>query len=158
MRLKPSSATVYLLKSLIPYTDANLKLTYKPHLFFNDLERLDNVKKSVAKTAYNRAIKKGLVCTSDDGIPRLTQKGIRSIAPFQSKKLKGAKLMVIYDIPEVSRWQRDRLRTVLHEFTFEQIQKSVWVSEFDCAHYIKEEIDHLGINHQVKIYEVRLLN
>ena len=85
MQMKEKSATHYVLKALIPYTGPNLKLAYKPNQFFNDLERIDKIKKQNARNAFSRSIKKGLVKIDDAGIPHLTDKGLRQLAPFESK-------------------------------------------------------------------------
>jgi len=39
-KVLPNTALAYVLESLIPYSDANIKLAFKPHLFFNDLENI----------------------------------------------------------------------------------------------------------------------
>lgn len=157
MRIQPSSSTLYLLKALIPYTDQNIKLSYKPSLFFNELERLHGKKKIIFRNAFSRAIKRGLVY-DDCGIPRLTEAGVRLLAPYVSKKLPGAQLMVVFDIPETHKWQRGVFRSVLKEFRFHLVQKSVWVSDLDCREYITAEIKNLKAEDKIKIYEVRQLN
>lgn len=153
------STTHYVLSSLIPYTEANLKLAFKPNAFFNDLEKLDVIKanKKALKTAYYRAIRQGLIEVNADRIPRLTEKGIRKTKKFRPKKLKGARLMIIFDIPEDERFKRQRLRTLLRELSFEQIQKSVWMSEFDHREYIRAEIKDFGLEGCIELFEARTI-
>jgi CRISPR/Cas system-associated endoribonuclease Cas2 len=153
MFIKRNSATYYVLEAMIPYTDANLKLTYKPNLFFNELEKIDRVKINNSKNAFYRSIQRGLIDLDSKNVPRITEKGIRALAPFQAKTINNASLMVIFDIPEVKRWQRSKLRIVLREFQFEQIQRSVWITKLDCAQYIEQEIRSLNLEKNIKLYE-----
>ena len=69
------STTHYILSGLVPYTEANIKLAFKPSAFFNDLERLDQEKRSAGtlRVSYYRAVKQGLVCLDDVGMPQLTK-------------------------------------------------------------------------------------
>ncbi len=154
-RFKKSSTKYLVLKALIPYSRENLKLSFHPAAFFADLERQKKISKNSARNSFNRAIEKGLVEMDDMNIPRLTDEGIRSLAPFTSKKLKGAKLLAIFDISEAERWRRDHLRITLREFSFKQIQKSVWATDLDCFDYIKAEIINLHLENQVKLFEAR---
>lgn len=159
MGIRKDSATHHVLKGLIPYTDSNLKLAYKPNLFFNELDKkLSKGKKSTPKlnnikNAFKRSVNRGLITIDETGVPRLTKKGRRALAPFEAKIIKNAQLMVIFDIPEVKRWQRDKFRIVLKEFQFKQIQRSVWLTKLDCAYYIKLEIENLQLENDIKLYE-----
>lgn len=150
----PDSTLAYILKGLIPYTDPNLKLTFKPHLFFADLEKIHNKKAKVTRSAYYRAIKRGLIYI-DNGNPRLSDKAIARLKVYEPKKLKNARLMVIFDIPENSRSDRDRLRALLRECRFRMVQKSVWMTEYDCLEYIKMELKEKNLDRYVAVYESR---
>lgn len=159
MRIRRDSATYHVLKGLIPYTDVNVKLSYKPNAFFNELDskltkrKNSKAQKSTIKNAFNRSIKRGLIVIDRNNVPRLTDKGLRALAPFEAKTIKNAQLMVIFDIPEAKRWQRDRVRVILREFQFHQIQRSVWITRLDCAHYIRQEIENLQLENDIKLYE-----
>ncbi|MBW3568955.1 hypothetical protein KY385_02385 [Candidatus Parcubacteria bacterium] len=157
---KYRSSTRYILSGLIPYTEANVKLSFKPSAFFNDLEKLDRVysNKKALQNAYYRSIKKGLVELSDDGIPRLTDKGRRRIREYEPKKIKNGKLMVVFDIPEAQRLNRNRLRTLLKELDFKQVQKSVWISNNDSREYLKLEIKQNKLENFVEVFEARSIN
>lgn len=154
---KYSSATHYILAGLIPYTEANIKLSFKPSAFFSDLEKLDkvNTSRKVLQNAYYRAIKRGQIIFDDQGIPRLTPLGIRKIKLFKPKKLKSSKLMIIFDIPEAEKYKRNHLRTLLKELSFKQVQKSVWMSEYDTREYLHMEIKQYGLQPFVQIFEAR---
>ncbi len=153
---KYRSATHYVLLGLIPYTEANLKLSFMATHFFNDLEKLQRVKadKRALRTAYYRAIQKGLIEIDDDGMPRLTIKGKHKTKDYKPKVLgKNARLLLVFDIAEESRWKRDRLRALLRELSFEQVQKSVWECPYDHREYLKAEIQEIGLHDNVIVYE-----
>lgn len=156
MQGKYRSTTHYMLSSLIPYTEANLKLTFKPTMFFNDLENLGeyNAEKQALCGSYYRAIKKELVKTDDMGIPHLTEKGLAQLRRYEPSKLSGiASILVIFDIPEEERRLRQRLRTLLRELRFTQVQKSVWQSEYDVLEYLVPELRQHHLDEYVQVYE-----
>ena len=156
---KYKSTTHYILSALIPYTEVNLKLSFKPSLFFNDLEKLGQLKavRKSLQSSYYKAIKNGLIVLDESGVPRLTDKGLRKTKPFTAKKMKQARLMIVFDIPESERRKRDRLRLLLRELSFKQIQKSVWMSEYDHREYIQAEIQDFGLEDYVQLFESQLI-
>lgn len=152
----PQSTLQYVLSSLVPFTEANINLAFRPHAFFNELERISkrNATRSSIRATYYRAIKNQLIELDASGIPRLTTSGEKRLRLFRPKVLdKGAKLLLIFDIPEIYKKKRDRLRSILREYKFEQIQKSVWQTEYDILAYLKEEIYQSELEGYVVIYE-----
>lgn len=152
---KPSknSALIFILKGFIPYTEENMLLAFKPTKFFNELEKISKYRKSTLKHAYWRARKDGLVEVSGK-TAKLTDKGIALIKPFTAKKLSNkSRLMVIFDIPEDQGYRRQQFRNILKSWGFEQIQKSVWVTDVDYRGLLKEVIEELEITKFVEIYE-----
>jgi CRISPR-associated endonuclease Cas2 len=154
------SATTYILKSLIPYTDANMKLAYKPNLFFNDLEKLDSKAKNkplysrtTLRTTYYRAKQRGYFVVNELGKPQLTEKGTARLQPFQPKKMDKARLLVIFDIPEKYRKSRNRFRSLLVACKFKQVQRSVWISDYDSRELLYTMIDQLHLHGEVHIFE-----
>ncbi len=155
----------YVLKGImVPYSEANLALAFKPHTFFNELEKIERKQKwlkerrstnaAVFKNHYYRYIKKGLIEIGPQGFPVLTERGIAQLKKYEPKKLRSdAVVMVIFDIPELSRLKRSRLRTVLRQFRFTQVQKSVWQSKYDVAKYVSLEIQQQKLDGMVKIFE-----
>lgn len=154
----PDSTLKYILESIVPYSDANLKLAFKPHWFFIDLENIARRQQrehtySKVRSAYYRAVKKGYI-TLERGRPQLTARGLQKVKPYVPKKLRGAQLMVIFDIPESERHKRRHLRVLLKELKFRQIQKSVWVTDYDYRDILKMEVKDQQTSDYVLIYEV----
>lgn len=149
LHAKYRSTTHYILSSIIPYTESNLKLTFKPNLFFTDLEKLSDKRYSydALRTSYYRAIRSGFMQVDDNGVPQLTEAGNIQLKRYQPQKLKGAaSVLVIFDIPEHQRGRRQKLRSILRELRFVQIQQSVWQSEYDVIEYLVPEIHHHGLD------------
>lgn len=157
MRKISKSATRYVLEALIPYTEANLKLAFKPGLFFADLEKISSKNNQTIKNAYYKLIRDGIVEIDDDNIPRLTQKGMRDARLYKPEKLKGAELLVIFDIPEEQKYYRQHIRLLLKELKFRQVQKSVWASRFNFREIIQAEIERYDLDSFVIVYEARKL-
>lgn len=151
---KPAETTKFVLEAFVPYTKANLLLSFKPSLFFNELEKKSGRKRRSLESAYYRLIKKGLIELDDKGIPRLTPKGHRKAKIFKPERLQlGAQLIVIFDIPEEERRKRRRLRLVLQELSFRKVQQSVWVTEYDYREYLRAEIAEMDLQEYVRVYE-----
>ena len=157
--VKISESTKFILKGFIPYTKANIALTYKPNQFFSQLEKISNLKERTLRSAYYRALKKGLIEMDDNKVPRLTPKGKRAVKKYSPSRLgKGASLLVTFDIPENQRHKRDHLRKLLHELDFKMIQQSVWSTEYDYRDYLAAEITEYGLGDSVIVYEASKLN
>lgn len=155
---KYKSAAHYVLASLMPYTEANLKLVFTPQIFLRDLSKIDNYKQKTLSNAYYKCVKEKLVELDDiDGTPIVTYKGLNLLAPYISKTLPSSNLMIIFDIPEVDRYKRTQLRVLLKQLEFKQIQKSVWASNKDSREYLKAEIKRLELQYSVKVFESREL-
>lgn len=160
----PDSSLRYVLEALVPYTDANLKLSFSPNLFFNDLENIgrqrskykqkQSYKQSTMRQAYYRAKREKLIDCDEDGVPFLTEEGKQKIKPYRPTKLgKDACLLVTFDIPEKQRFLRDHFRRLLKEMEFKQIQRSVWKSEYDFREVLENEIKLHDMRNNVNVYE-----
>lgn len=142
------------MEALIPYTESNLLLTFKPAKFFNELDKRDRRGINTYRTAFSRAKKQGLIRVSSKGIPRLTPEGLAKIQPYTAKTLgKNARLLVIFDIPEDERYKRTQLRLLLNELSFKQIQKSVWASDKDHKKLLQGAIKEYELKNYVKVME-----
>jgi DNA-binding transcriptional regulator PaaX len=154
----PDSALKYVLMGLlVPYSEANLKLSFKPNLFFNDLEKIDAKKQYSRKhlqNTYYKAKKAGLIDVDAKKRPFLTGRGKAMLALYSPAKLEKSELMVIFDIPEQLSSKRRALRRTLQECRFRQVQRSVWITQYDCKDYLLSELAWLGIGEYVQMYEV----
>lgn len=155
----PPSALRYTLSALVPYTKANLELAFRPTQFFKELEKIDNAMYSQTsiKQAYYEAKRKQLIVINDDGSLLLSRQALGSIKPFIPKKLKGASVMVIFDIPEIESYKRRWLRLLLRELKFVQVQKSVWMSEYDCFEILSAGILEQQLEKYTRIFEARAI-
>ncbi len=157
MKRRNESPLIFVLKGFIPYTNANLLLTYKPNAFFNELEKLSGYKRKTLQAAYYRARQQKLLTT--DSVPRLTLEGKQRVQPFVAEYLGGnAKLMVIFDISEAQKSQRDKFRRFLQSLYFVQAQQSVWVTEYDHRDILREAIIAFDLSDSVQVYEAALIS
>ncbi|MEK9151572.1 MAG: CRISPR-associated endonuclease Cas2 [Patescibacteria group bacterium] len=74
---------------------------------------------------------------------RLTEEGSRELARYaaesetlQPQKWDGKWRLVIFDIQETKKGQRDRIRRNLARFGFEKLQNSIWVYPYECEDLI----------------------
>lgn len=149
-----SEPTKFVLEAFIPYTKANLLLSFKPSMFFDELEKKSGRHKRSLQSAYYRAIDRGLIEIDHQGIPRLTDKGHRKTKVYRPQRLKfGAHLIVIFDIPEEERYKRRRLRMLLRELSFRRVQQSVWETKYDHREYLRAEIAEMHLQEYVRVYE-----
>lgn len=156
-RMRSQSAKVTVLKALIPYSRENLMLSFRPNQFFNELDRSSAYNKHTLETAMWRAGREGLI-KREGKLVKLTAKGLKLMQPYMAAKLgKNARLMVSFDIPEDRADLRRRLRLLLREWHFKQIQKSVWVSEYNYGDSLVKAIKEMAAEDYVQIFEcVRL--
>jgi hypothetical protein len=157
----PKSSMRYILESFVPYTEANLKLTFMPNAFFNELEKLDRAKeryrRQTLRNTYYKAKAIGYISIDNDGLARLTDAGQQALNPYIPELIDNSCVMVIFDIPETYGWKRRYLRALLRELKFTQIQKSVWASQLNCIDILKDEITKNSLHSDVQIYEAARL-
>ena len=157
----PNTALRYVLESLIPYTEANIKLAFSPNRFFNDLEEIDRRRQysfSSVRQAYYRAKREGLIVIDAAGQAHVTDKAKAALKVYQPSKLEGAQLVIIFDIPERFAMKRTRLRYILRELKFTPLQKSVWASDYDSRTVLAAEIADMEIEQYVRLFEARPLD
>ena len=144
------SVTLEILRALVPYSNQSFKLAFKPRLFFNDLENITKAKRSTLRSTYSRAINKGYIVLQDE-CPTLSAVG-KSKFPenFRPPLLKDW-LIVAFDIPESQRHKRYELRKQLKLREFQQLQKSVWRSNYDYGHEINDLASTLRISNYVSL-------
>lgn len=147
-----SSPLLYTLEALIPYSDANLNLTFRPHAFFNELDRRSKHSRSSLESAYYRARRHGLIEIEGTNVS-LSNKALRKLGKTNAAELPaGSSLMVIFDIPEEYALKRRQLRSLLRELKFQQEQRSVWISSFDYRAIVLDLIEELRIALYAKVF------
>lgn len=104
-------------------------------------------RKYLLKSSLNRLISAGYVrMVEREGkkYVELTEKGERfaelievgSLVPQKPKRWDGKWRLLIFDIPEWRKHDRERIRTTLRALGFLRLQDSVWVHPYDCEDYI----------------------
>jgi len=150
---REKSALTQILLALVPYTRQNLLLTFRPNLFFNELEKTSGQSASTLRVAFSRAKENKLFVIDNDRVS-LSLKGRQITQPFIAKKLAGGgQLMVIFDIPEDSADLRRKFRLLLIQLQFKQVQQSVWMSDKDYCAILADSIKDLGLQDWVQLYE-----
>ncbi len=95
----------------------------------------------------SRLKKKGFVTFENVGVKkylRLTTEGKRELERISHqntpiripRRWDGKWRIVIFDIPEVRKTQRNRIRSLVRSLGFHQLQQSVWVYPYDCEDII----------------------
>ncbi len=154
---KCQSTLIFLLKALIPYSRENMMLSFSPNQFFNELEKASSYKRKTLYEAARRAEQQGLIERRQQ-IISLSAAGKSKVRPYVATKLKNdARLMIIFDVPEENSTTRQRLRRVLKEWGFKQVQKSVWITDYDHRESVSELTDLLELNGCIRLYECSLL-
>lgn len=155
----PQTALRYVLESLVSFSDANLALTFKPSRFFDKIEMTDTraYSRSALRQAYYAARQNGLIVMGDDGAPTLSSRAQQQIRTYEPKQLWGAQVMVVFDIPEDMSRKRQWFRLLLRELKFEQVQKSVWTSDYECFEVLSAGILEQQIEQYVRVYEARAI-
>jgi DNA-binding transcriptional regulator PaaX len=111
--------------------------------------------REVIKRASNRMVRKGLM-KREDGRLRLTAAGERELRSLEMRQHPAGRprrwdkkwRVLIFDIPERQRTQRNKIRATLQSFGFLRLQGSVWVYPHDCEDLVallKADL-HIGKN------------
>lgn len=109
--------------------------------------------RSTLRNAYWRARHQGLIQETNAHI-KLTSAGLKKLRPFIAEHLgEGARLIVMFDIPEKDVAKRHALRRLLKTWEFEQVQKSVWVTDMDYRSLLVDAIGELDLGNCVEIHE-----
>ncbi len=93
----------------------------------------------------------------------LTSKGEKRVLKNKIKNFKKkynpdkSWLMVIFDIPEKRRKDRNVFREFLYELGFQKVQQSVWVSPYDVYKELKEVVKNLNLSKYIKFLKVKEL-
>lgn len=127
------------------------------HIYARGYDR--SLKKASFAQALRRLRQKGFVefINEKEILIKLTDEG-RARALWEkvsrdSKAWDGKWRIVAFDIPQSHYLIRDLFRRRLKEFSFMQLQKSVWVSKIDCTDLLRMYVINLGIKKWVSVLE-----
>lgn len=144
------------LQIIFPHTRKNLM-----RLKYSNLPDWEDYLPSTVYLAADKLERRGLVektVTSDGIIVKITDKGKKQILKYDLYKLSPPKVkwdgqwrLVFFDIAEIERGKRDRLRIYLRNLGMEQMQESVFVSPYDIFDQVVYLREVLEIPHGVKL-------
>lgn len=151
------------LKYLNDWRKIVLPLTYKEtykRMFLPNPNLEDYFPFSLGLSA-DRLLRKGCVekIQNQDGITiKITEKGnkellkynLANLAPVKSK-WDGKWRLIFFDVAELDRKKRDKLRRYLGQLEMEQFQKSVFISPYDIFDQIKYLREILDIPNTIKM-------
>ena len=117
-----------------------------------DLSTTSSRRKEIVKSAANRLTKKGLL-NFENGFYFATPLGKKLLSDWQMsnykirqpKKWDKKWRVIIFDIPEKKKRERDQVREILSAAGFLRLQNSVWVYPYDCEDVIGLMKTELGI-------------
>lgn len=100
--------------------------------------------KGYANACRDRLVRQGLLTRNAKGLLRLTARGetelrMLQLAEFGSQRPRRWDQkwrVLIFDIPEYRKKERDKIRRLLSSIGFERLQDSVWVYPYDCEDLI----------------------
>lgn len=88
-------------------------------------------------------VRDGVITLTPKGRDRVKQRQIESLVLDTKQPWDGRWRVIIWDVPELRRSARDRIRAALKKLGFVRIQRSVWVTPYPCRDqiaYLREEM------------------
>ena len=90
---------------------------------------------------------------SEKGLKRVKQANINSLTIDMQDVWDEKWRIVLFDIPEVSKRNRDYFTTKLKSLGFVQLQRSVWIHSFPCREKIASITEHCGVRKYITYIE-----
>lgn len=138
------------------------KLAGYENLRFNRKVNYQEIKEQVLRTTLSRLKKQGLV-DNKNGIWRITKKGRDRLINRElrkphfknpnNKNKKKRDLIIIFDVPEKIRIQRDWLRSELIALGFIPLQKSVWLGPSPLPQEFIEYLNTINLLKYIKLFK-----
>jgi DNA-binding transcriptional regulator PaaX len=121
-------------------------LSYKPSLFFSELNKQTGSPTKSLQNMISRGIREGYIIR-DIGVPILTKKGERRLEVIREgvQMEEGNYYIVVYDIPQSKDYQRRQLSYELKALGFKQYQKSFWISDYNYEHSVLDIAKELHV-------------
>ncbi len=101
--------------------------------------------------------KKAVVLTKE-GMGKAMKAGFKTRGANIQKRKDGKWIMIIFDIPKRDERKRNILRSVLQNFGYKMLQKSVWVSPYDVYEKTEQMLQHYSLDQYVKIFLIEELD
>lgn len=105
-------------------------------------------------TVYERAHRPPIIRVTEKGRRSLARRQLRGCAVERPKRWDGRWRIVMFDVPETNRPNRERLRTTLRAFGFTPLQRSVWLYPYDCRDLVTLTRTAYGMEHVTVRYLV----
>lgn len=119
------------------------QLDYAPHEINRTLKRFQ-------KSRYLALEKGNKLKLSPKGRARMKHYALEDIqAPPKPKYWDKQWRLLIFDIPEKQSWARNLLRNKIREWNFAHIQRSVFITPFDCTKELNQVLDSLELHDSV---------
>jgi len=78
--------------------------------------------------------------------------GVKFVSPFKSSDPKN--LLLMFDIPESRKAERDWVRWHLKHFKYVMVQKSVWVGPSPLPRKFKDHTNEIGLNKFIRTFKL----
>lgn len=106
--------------------------------------------------ARKRLIQRGSLEECEGGQLQMTERGYADVLKIKLVKADvftdNESLMILFDIPELNRKKRDRLRNLLKMSGCVQLQRSVWITPFNIVEPLLEIIGLMRLEYCVRLY------
>lgn len=97
-----------------------------------------------------------IIKLTESGRKRKLEYDISHLKPPMQSKWDGRWRMVMFDVPEEKRVERDALRRRLEQLRFVQFQKSVWIYPYQCEDEIDFITEFFSIGRYVNLITVKI--
>jgi len=147
-----------ILKGLAERMGRSLRRTEKKGTFWDYYSELKNLKENSARTTLWRLEKNGLV-KKEQRKYQLTFKGLKIVKNFQVKAARediwdGRWRLVMFDIPEKKREERDWLRWQLLTWDYKPLQKSVFIGKHVIERDFYSECIERGLKDFIRLITI----
>jgi CRISPR-associated endonuclease Cas2 len=122
-------------------------------------------KRSNYKVTFKRMLKIGnieKIVKNGETYLRLTSQGKQKLVRdfplvlLKGKKWKGTGTLVVFDIEETQKTERNKLRRWLLSLGAGKVQRSVYLSSYDIVYEVIEAVRNFGLENQVEVFPVDL--
>ena len=115
--------------------------------------QIRNISRYVVRNKYITIRKDGAsrLEISENGQSKIVEQSLRTLKPPTKQPWDGRWRIVLFDVPNQLKKQRDRFAALLKQFGFEHLQKSAFITPFPCEEEIEVIADYLNIQDCVDV-------